>query len=58
MEIVTAKAEQARDSMCMQVVLVETNCLESVNLVYRVSQKKVLAFGGLWNKKYMTDIQN
>ena len=25
---------------------------------YRVSQKKVSAFGGVWNKKYVTDIQN
>ena len=25
---------------------------------YRASQKNVNAFGGLWNNKYVTDIQN
>ena len=26
--------------------------------IYRVSQQKVYAFGGLWNKKYEVNIQN
>ena len=35
--------------------LVLPSCLLSV---YQVSQEKVSAFGELWNKKYLTDIQN
>ena len=27
-------------------------------ILYRVSQKKVSPFGGLWNKKYEADFQN
>ena len=47
--------------VCVCVCVLEPFEPESSELrstIYRVSKKKVKAFEGLWNKKYVTDIQN
>ena len=51
--------EFAEENVSSEAIIVATSEeFDTFWLSYRVSQKKVSAFGELWNKKYVTDSQN